>query len=100
MAKQIVFDGKTKEHFEKWYNPEKYDRSLEEFWELDLSLQWGIIEDFTDDKALGMSILASEKNRFSYRTDNPVSKSEELETREEARVKAGTAVNRIINSGD
>jgi hypothetical protein len=109
--------GKAKELFEKWYLSDAVPNSyphIVNFYGLDDSLQWGVLQDFAD--SLGYSVGIAFKRNDSvmdgyedyhspfirrFRDDEPIAKDlftyTLFKTREEARTAAIKKLDEILN---
>ena len=95
--------GGAKEQFDKWFNTHKvYEHlCLATFQELPLSMQWGVIQDFSD--SLGIELYVSKETPLEY-VWAIIDLIREFgsgygKTRQEARNAAIEKLNEIINEG-
>lgn len=97
--------GKAKEKFAiwftKWYNPTEKGYSLETFYVLPESMQWGVIQDWADSMGyiLGLVVDISSFNwrGVAYSLDKSPNYTTWKKTRQEARNAAIEKLNEIIN---
>lgn len=102
-----MFTDKAKEKFEKWYctilhtdilEKHHYD-ILEWFYEHNLSMQCGVIEDFAESEGFYISIesIGTEKYDFCICWEEEFCDSNYFNTRNEARLECIKQLNKLIN---
>ena len=101
----MIFTGKAKEQFEKWYNNQMWnddylDNDVHCFYLLHESMQWGAIQDFADDSGLDLDAFRYGLNFYSELRDldlNTISHNTDSTVRQQARNEAIEQLNEYLN---
>lgn len=101
----MELSGKAEKEFKEWYENPKREawailRSYKYFLTLPESMQWGVYVDFFDWVGVYISLESESPSRFKIDvwSSEIIEEFDDLESREEARIKAIELANEIYNN--